>query len=92
MLRFLYRNRKAERNVAMKEFVEFIVKYLVDNPDQVDVREVVGSRTTVYELRVAQGDLGKVIGKQGQTAKSVRTLLAAAAARQGKRAVLEILE
>ena len=76
----------------MKEFVEFIVKYLVDNPDQVDVREVVGSRTTVYELRVAQGDLGKVIGKQGQTAKSVRTLLAAAAARQGKRAVLEILE
>jgi predicted RNA-binding protein YlqC (UPF0109 family) len=76
----------------MKEFVEYIVRSLVDNPDQVDVTEVQGSRTTVYELRVAQGDLGKVIGKSGQTAKSIRTLLAAAAARKGKRAVLEILE
>jgi len=76
----------------MKDFVEFVVKHLVDNPDQVDVTEIEGSRTTVYELRVAQGDLGKVIGKQGQTAKSIRTILAAAAARQGKRAVLEILE
>ena len=76
----------------MKEFIELIVKYLVDNPDQVEVTEVEGSRTTVYELHVAQPDLGKVIGKQGQTAKSIRTLLAAAAARQGKRAVLEILE
>lgn len=76
----------------MKDFVELIVRALVDNPDQVDVKEITGSRTTVYELRVAQGDLGKVIGKNGQTAKSIRTLLAAAAARQGKRAVLEILE
>ncbi len=76
----------------MREFVEYVVKSIVDNPDEVDVSEVQGSRTTVYELRVAQGDLGKVIGKGGQTAKSIRTLLAAAAARQGKRAVLEILE
>ncbi len=76
----------------MKEFIESIVRALVDNPDQVEVVEVIGSRTTVYELRVAQGDLGKVIGKSGQTAKSIRTLLAAAAARKGKRAVLEILE
>ena len=76
----------------MKEFIEFIVKALVDNPNEVDVKEVEGSRTTVYELRVGQGDLGKVIGKQGQTAKSIRTLLAAVSARQGKRAVLEILE
>jgi len=76
----------------MKEFVEYIVKSIVDNPDQVEVAEVQGSRTTVYELRVAQSDLGKVIGKGGQTAKSIRTLLIAAAARQGKRAVLEILE
>ena len=76
----------------MKEFVEYIVKSVVDNPDEVSVTEVVGSRTTVYELRVAQPDLGKVIGKGGQTARSIRTLLAAAAARQGKRAVLEILE
>ncbi len=76
----------------MKDFVEQIVRALVDNPDQVDIKEIVGSRTTVYELRVAQGDLGKVIGKNGQTAKSIRTLLSAASARQGKRAVLEILE
>ncbi len=76
----------------MKDFIEFIVKALVDNPNEVDVKEVEGSRTTVYELRVGQGDLGKVIGKQGQTAKSIRTLLAAVSARQGKRAVLEILE
>lgn len=76
----------------MREFVEYIVKSIVDNPDQVEVGEVQGTRTTVYELRVAQSDLGKVIGKGGQTAKSIRTLLAAAAARQGKRAVLEILE
>jgi predicted RNA-binding protein YlqC (UPF0109 family) len=92
MLRILNRKRKIERVVVMKVFVETIVRALVDNPDAVDVREVLGSRTTVYELRVAQGDLGKVIGKGGQTAKSIRTLLAAAAARQGKRAVLEILE
>ena len=76
----------------MKDFVEYIVRHLVDNPDDIDVTEISGTRTTVYELRVAQGDLGKVIGKQGQTAKSIRTLLAAAAARQGKRAVLEILD
>ena len=76
----------------MKEYIETIVRSLVDNPDQVTVKEVTGTRTTVYELRVAQGDLGKVIGKNGQTAKSIRTLLAAASARQGKRAVLEILE
>lgn len=76
----------------MREFIEFIVKALVDNPDQVDIREIEGSRTTVYELRVGEGDLGKVIGKNGQTAKSIRTLLSAVSARQGKRAVLEILE
>jgi predicted RNA-binding protein YlqC (UPF0109 family) len=76
----------------MREFLENIVRALVDYPDKVDIREVEGSRTTVYELRVGQGDLGKVIGKAGQTAKAIRTLLAAASARQGKRAVLEILE
>ncbi len=76
----------------MKDFIEFIVRALVDNPDQVRIEEVEGARTTVYELRVGEGDLGKVIGKQGQTAKAIRTLLAAASARRGKRAVLEILE
>ena len=76
----------------MKEFVEFIAKHLVDKPDEVEVTEVEGERVTVYELRVGEGDLGKVIGKRGQTAKSIRTLLAAASAKAGKRAVLEILE
>ena len=76
----------------MKDFIEFIAKNLVDNPDDVKVTEVEGERTTVYELRVGTSDLGKVIGKKGQTAKSIRTLLGAASAKLGKRAVLEILE
>jgi len=80
------------KDADMKEYIEHIVKGLVDNPDEVSVTEVAGNRTTVYELRVAQGDLGKVIGKAGVTAKSIRTILGASAARQGKRAVLEILE
>ena len=77
----------------MKEFVEFIVKHLVDKPDDVQVAEVKGERVTVYELRVGDGDLGKVIGKRGQTASAIRTLLnAASAAKKEKRAVFEILE
>ena len=69
----------------MKDFVEFIAKHLVDKPEEVHVAEVEGER-------VGDGDLGKVIGKRGQTAKAIRTLLSAAAAKMGKRAVLEILE
>lgn len=76
----------------MKEFVEFLAKSLVDRPDEVKVTEVEGERTTVFELRVGDGELGKVIGRRGQTAKSIRTLLGAASAKTGKRAVLEILE
>ncbi len=76
----------------MKEFVEYIAKQLVDKPDEVKVTNVEGDRTTVFELRVGDGDLGKVIGKKGQTARSIRTLLSAASAKLGKRAVLEILE
>ncbi|MFH1219877.1 MAG: KH domain-containing protein [Candidatus Eisenbacteria bacterium] len=76
----------------MKELVEYIAKSLVDNPDDVTVKEVEGEKTTVYELRVGPGDLGKVIGKHGRTARSIRTLLNAAATKSGKRAVLEILE
>ena len=76
----------------MREFIEFIVKHLVDRPNEVQVNEVDGERTVVFELRVGQGDMGKVIGKHGRTAKSIRTLLAAASAKTGKRAVLEILE
>ena len=76
----------------MKALIETIVKELVDNPSQVVVTEVQGEKTTVYELRVGQGDLGNVIVKKGNTARSIRTLLTAASAKKGKRAVLEILE
>lgn len=76
----------------MRELIEYIAKQLVDKPEEVEVREVEGERITVYELRVGNGDLGKVIGKHGQTAKSIRILLNAAAAKMGRRAVLEILE
>jgi predicted RNA-binding protein YlqC (UPF0109 family) len=76
----------------VKQFIEFIVKQIVDKPDEVIVNEVDGERTIVFELRVGKGDMGKVIGKRGQTAKSLRILLAAASAKVGKRAVLEILE
>jgi hypothetical protein len=74
------------------ELVCYIAKSLVDNPDQVEVREVLGEQTTVLELKVAPDDLGKIIGKQGRTAKAIRTILGAAAAKAKKRAVLEILE
>jgi len=76
----------------MKDLVESIAKALVDQPDKVTVREVQGEQTTVLELRVATEDLGKVIGKQGKTARAVRTLLAAAGMKIRKRFVLEILE
>ncbi len=76
----------------MKEFIEFIIKHLVDKPDEVQVNEIAGERTVVFELRVGEGDMGKVIGRRGQTVRSLRILLTAAAAKQGKRCVLEILE
>jgi predicted RNA-binding protein YlqC (UPF0109 family) len=78
--------------MGMKELVEFIAKALVDEPDQVRVQEIGGEKVTVIELRVAPGDLGKVIGKQGRTARAIRILLNAAATKLRKRAVLEILE
>ncbi len=76
----------------MKELIEYMAKALVDKPSEVSVAEVVGERTTVLELRVAQEDLGKVIGKQGKTARAMRTILSAAGTKLGKRCVLEILE
>ncbi len=76
----------------LKDFVEFMAKSIVDNPEEVKVMEVAGEKTTVIELRVASEDLGKVIGKQGRTAKAIRSILGAAAAKTKKRAVLEILE
>jgi hypothetical protein len=77
---------------GIKELVEEIAKALVDIPDQVQVREVQGEQVTVLELRVAPGDLGKVIGKQGRTARSVRTILGAAGMKLNRRFTLEILE
>jgi len=76
----------------MKQLVENIAKALVDQPDRVQVKEIEGEQTSVLELRVAQEDLGKVIGKQGKTARAIRTLLAAAGMKIHKRFVLEILE
>ncbi len=76
----------------MKELVMTIVRFLVDNPDQVEVREVEGAQTRVLELQVAKEDMGKVIGKQGRTARAIRTILNAASAKLDKRTVLEILE
>ena len=76
----------------MKQLVEDIAKALVDSPEEVVVREVTGEQVTVLELRVAPGDLGKVIGKQGRTARSIRTLLGAAGMKLNRRFTLEILE
>ena len=76
----------------MKELLELIARSLVDLPDEVVVTEVEGEQTTVLELKVAREDLGKVIGKQGRTARSIRTILAAAGMKLRKRVVLEILE
>ena len=76
----------------LKDLVEFMAKSLVDNPEQVEVNEIVGEQTTVVELKVAKEDLGKVIGKQGRTARSMRTILNAASTKLNKRSVLEIVE
>lgn len=75
----------------MKELVEYIAKSLVDSPDEVEVREVEGDRSIILELRVAAEDMGKVIGKQGKIAKSIRTITKATAAKEGKRVVVEIM-
>jgi predicted RNA-binding protein YlqC (UPF0109 family) len=72
--------------------VEDIAKALVDLPDEVDVREIQGEQVTVLELKVAPSDLGKVIGKQGRTARSIRTLLGAVGTKLNRRFTLEILE
>ena len=76
----------------MRQLIEQIVKLIVDNPDDVDVKELAGEQTTVLELKVAKEDLGKVIGKQGRTARALRTILNAAGMKVGKRYVLQIIE
>ncbi|NTW37195.1 MAG: KH domain-containing protein [Syntrophobacteraceae bacterium] len=76
----------------LKELIEFMARALVDNPEKVKVSEIEGEQTSVLELRVAKEDLGKVIGKQGRTARAMRTILSAASTKIRKRAVLEIIE
>ena len=75
-----------------QEFIEYVVKALVDMPEAVQVNEIVGEQTTVIELKVDKSDLGKIIGKQGRTARSLRTILNAASTKLKKRSVLEIIE
>ena len=81
----------SQEDSSLKEFVEFLVKHLVNKPDEVQINEIAGEQTIVLELRVGEGDMGKVIGRRGQTVRSLRILMMAAA-KQGKRFVLEILE
>ncbi len=76
----------------LKELIEYMARALVDNPELVKVSEIEGEQTSVIELRVAKEDLGKVIGKQGRTARAMRTILSAASTKIRKRAVLEIIE
>jgi uncharacterized protein len=85
-------DKKFEEVVTMKDLIKFMAQALVDHPEQVDVAEVAGEQTSVIELRVAKEDLGKVIGKQGRTAKAMRTILSAASTKIRKRTVMEIIE
>jgi predicted RNA-binding protein YlqC (UPF0109 family) len=76
----------------MKDLIKYIAQALVDQPEVVEVSEVEGAQTSVLELKVAKDDLGKIIGKQGRTARAIRTILSAASAKIKKRCVLEIIE
>lgn len=85
----------AEKSASLGELsklIEYMAKMLVDLPDQVEVNEIEGENTTVIELKVAKEDLGKIIGKQGRTARAVRTVLNGASTKLRKRTVLEIVE
>ena len=76
----------------MKDLVQYLAKALVSNPDAVEVKEIQGDTASILELRVAKEDLGRIIGKQGRTAKSIRTILNAAASKSNRKVVLEIVE
>ncbi|MFT7625158.1 MAG: putative RNA-binding protein YlqC (UPF0109 family) [Myxococcota bacterium] len=79
-------------SLGVRALIDYIARALVDTPEEVDVNEISGEQTSVIELKVAKSDLGKVIGKQGRTARALRTILTAASTKLRKRAVLEILE
>ena len=76
----------------MKELIELIIKGIVDNPDKVEINEIIGERSSIYEVRVDSDDVGKVIGRQGRNIKSIRTIVNAAAQKDDKRAVIEIVD
>ena len=76
----------------MKELIELIIKGIVDNPDKVEINEIIGEKSSIYEVRVDSDDIGKVIGKQGRNIKSIRTIVNAAAQKDDKRVVIEIVE
>jgi len=78
--------------ISMKELITYIARALVDHPDEVKVFEVDGGRTSIFELRVSKQDIGKVIGKEGKTAKAMRTIISAAASKLRKNYILEIME
>jgi uncharacterized protein len=78
--------------VDMKALIELMAKSLVDNPDEVVVTEVGGEQTALFEVHVAAGDIGKIVGKQGNTARAMRTILSASGTKIGKRCILEILD
>jgi len=76
----------------LKELIELIIKGIVDNPDKVEINEIIGEKSSIYEVRVDSDDIGKVIGKQGRNIKSIRTIVNAAAQKDDKRVVIEIVE
>lgn len=80
------------QELGARDLIEFIARSLVDEPEEVEVNEIAGEQTSVIELKVSKSDLGKVIGKQGRTARAMRTILTAASTKVRKRSVLEILE
>ena len=76
----------------MRELIELIIKGIVDNPDKVEINEIIGEKSSIFEVKVDPSDIGKVIGRQGRNIKSIRTILNAAAQKDDKRIVLEIIE
>ena len=76
----------------MREFIEMIIKGIVDNPDKVEINEIVGERSSIFEVRVDSNDIGKVIGRQGRNIKSIRTIMDASAQKGDKRIIIEIID
>jgi predicted RNA-binding protein YlqC (UPF0109 family) len=81
-----------KENEVERDLVEYIVKSLVEEPDAVDIKVIEGEKSTILELKVAEADIGKVIGKNGRIARAIRTILSACASAQSKRVILEILD